>query len=121
METCCEYTDKERMYLSTDERRLITRILRFYEKNPDDVTIIKRPEENDGCLYCIVPPAWLKVTPPVKREMTEEQRQAMMERMANMRDKRTGIALDLGDADCEDDAEGLPTAGEPTRMLHPCM
>ena len=121
METSCTYTDKDRMYLSTDERRLITRILRFREKYPDDVTILKHPEENDGCLYCIVPPSWLKVTPPAKREMTEEQRQAMMERMANMRDKRTGIALDLGDADCEDDAEGLPTAGEPTRMLHPCM
>ena len=99
METCCEYTDKERMYLSTDERRLITRILRFYEKHPDDVTIIKRPEENDGCLYCIVPPSWLKITPPVKRELTEEQRRASSERMAYMREKKALMSRD-------DDAEG---------------
>lgn len=100
METCCEYTDKERMYLSTDERRLITRILRFYEKHPDDVTIIKRPEENDGCLYCIVPPSWLKITPPVKRELTEEQRKASSERMAYMREKK---ALMGRDDDAEDE------------------
>lgn len=99
METCCEYTDKERMYLSTDERRLITRILRFHEKRPDDVTILKRPEENDGCLYCIVPPSWLKITPPVKRELTEEQRKASSERMAYMREKKALMSRD-------DDAEG---------------
>lgn len=98
METSCTYTDKDRMYLSTDERRLITRILRFHEKHPDDVTILKRPEENDGCLYCIVPPSWLKITPPVKREMTEEQRKAQAERMACMRGKKALMSLD-------DDAE----------------
>ena len=87
METSCTYTDKERMYLSTDERRIITRVLKFQEKYPNDVTIIKYPEENDGCLYCIVPPSWLKITPPAKREMTEEQRQAMMERMMKARGK----------------------------------
>lgn len=102
METCCEYTDKERMYFSTDERRLITRILRFYEKHPDDVTIIKRPEENDGCLYCIVPPSWLKITPPVKRELTEEQRKASSERMAYMREKK---ALMSRDDDAEDEED----------------
>ena len=100
METSCTYTDKERMYLSTDERRLITRILRFYEKHPDDVTIIKRPEENDGGLYCIVPPSWLKITPPVKRELTEEQRKASSERMAYMREKK---ALMGRDDDAEDE------------------
>ena len=100
METSCTYTDKDRMYLSTDERRLITRILRVYEKHPDDVTIIKRPEENDGCLYCIVPPSWLKITPPVKRELTEEQRKASSERMAYMREKK---ALMGRDDDAEDE------------------
>lgn len=87
METSCTYTDKDKMYLSTDERRIITRVLKFQEKYPNDVTIIKYPEENDGCLYCIIPPSWLKITPPAKREMTEEQRQAMMERMMKARGK----------------------------------
>ena len=100
METCCESTDTDRMYLSTDERRLITRILRFHEKHPDDVVILKRPEENDGCLYCIVPPSWLKITPPVKRELTEEQRRASSERMAYMREKK---ALMSRDDDAEDE------------------
>lgn len=84
METCCNYTDNKKMYVSTDERRLINRILRFAEQKPDDVTIIKRPEENDGCLYCVVPTSWLKITPPRKHEVTEEQKVAAAERMANM-------------------------------------
>ena len=102
METSCTYTDKERMYLSTDERRIITRVLKFQEKNPNDVTIIKYPEENDGCLYCIVPPSWLKITPPVKRELTEEQRKAQAERMVCMREKK---ALMSRDDDAEDEED----------------
>ena len=102
METSCTYTDKERMYLSTDERRIITRVLKFQEKYPNDVTIIKYPEENDGCLYCIVPPSWLKITPPVKRELTEEQRRASSERMAYMREKK---ALMSRDDDAEDEED----------------
>ena len=88
METCCNYTDNNRMFISTDERWLINRILRFAEQKPDDVTIIKRPEENDGCLYCSVPTSWLKITPPTKREFTEEQKTAMAERMANARNNK---------------------------------
>lgn len=102
METSCTYTDKERMYLSTDERRIITRVLKFQEKYPNDVTIIKYPEENDGCLYCIVPPSWLKITPPVKRELTEEQRKASYERMAYMREKKALMGRD-DDAEDEED------------------
>ena len=87
MDTSCSYSDN-RMYVSTDERWLINRLLRFAEQKPDDVTIIKRPEENDGCLYCIVPSNWLKITPPKKCELTEEQKVAMAERMANARNNR---------------------------------
>ena len=88
METCCNYTDNKRMYVSTDERWLINRILRFAEQKPDDVIIIKNPEENDGCLYCSVPTSWLKITPPAKRELTEEQKASAKERMTKMWENR---------------------------------
>ena len=88
METCCNYTDNNRMYISTDERWLINRIMRFAEQKHDDVTIIRHPEDNDGCLYCAVPTSWLKITPPAKREFTEAQKAAAAERMANMWNKR---------------------------------
>lgn len=75
METCCEYTDSV-MWVSTDERRMITRMMKLIAEHPDETEIIKRPEENDGCLYCKVPSTWLKIAPPVKREMSEKQRAA---------------------------------------------
>lgn len=83
METNCEYTDKT-MWVSTDERWLINRLLRFKEQRPNEVEIIAYPENNDGCLYCKVPADWLKITPPAKRELTEEQKAKAKERMENM-------------------------------------
>lgn len=82
METCCNYTDQT-MFVSTDERRLINRIKKLMKKHPDDVEIIRMPEDNDGCLYCKVPANWLKIAPPIKRELTDEQRAAAAERLRN--------------------------------------
>lgn len=84
METSCAYTDSV-MFVSTDERRMINRILRFAEAHPGDVEILARPENNDGCLYCKLPSKWLKITPPAKRELTDEQKAAMVERLKNCR------------------------------------
>ena len=64
------------MWVSTDERRMITRMMKLIAEHPDETETIKRPEENDGCLYCKVPSTWLKIAPPVKREMSEKQRAA---------------------------------------------
>lgn len=82
METCCNYTS-DTMYVSTDERWLINRILRFADKHPNKVTVLCLPEDNDGCLYCKMPSNWLKITPPVKRELTDEQRSELAGRLKN--------------------------------------
>lgn len=82
METCCNYTSNE-MFLSTDERWLINRIMKLSEKHPNSVNVIKLPQENDGCLYCKIPSNWLKITPPAKRELTDQQRAEAAERMKN--------------------------------------
>lgn len=84
METSCTYTSGV-MYVSTDERKLINRIMRFAEAHPGKVEIIMRPEGNDGCLYCKMPSSWLRITPPVKREMTDEQRAEAAARLRNCR------------------------------------
>ena len=78
METCFNYTDKERGFFSSDERRFITKIRKLKEKYPDQVKIIKEPENNDGCIYCEIPSYWLKIHP--KREISEEKRAEMSER-----------------------------------------
>ena len=80
METCFNYCSKERGFFSSDERKFITKIRKLKERFPDEVRIIAEPENNDGCIYCELPVNWLKVAPPVKRVLTEEQRQAIRER-----------------------------------------
>lgn len=82
METCCNYIDKT-MFVSTDERWLINRIMKFSKAHPNSVEVIRSPEMNDGCLYCKLPSNWLKITPPAKREMTAEQKAAAAERLRN--------------------------------------
>ena len=86
METCCEYTDSV-MWVSTDKRRMITRMMKLIAEHPDETEIIKRPEENDGCLYCKVPSTWLKIAPPVKREMSDEQKAAASQRMQKLNEQ----------------------------------
>lgn len=86
METCCEYTDSV-MWVSTDERRMITRMMKLIAEHPDETEIIKRPGENDGCLYCKVPSTWLKIAPPVKREMSDEQKAAASQRMQKLNEQ----------------------------------
>lgn len=86
METCCKYTDSV-MWVSTDERRMITRMMKLIAEHPDATEIIKRPEENDGCLYCKVPSTWLKIAPPVKREMSDEQKAAASQRMQKLNEQ----------------------------------
>ena len=85
METACDYLDDKVMYVSTDERRWINRLLKIVEEHPNEVTITQRPEENDGCLCLKCPASYLKISPPSRREMTDEQRIALSERMKLMR------------------------------------
>lgn len=80
METCFEYFDKT-MYVSSDQQKIINRVRKLAEQYPEQVTIKNQPEQNDGCIYATMPADWLKLSPPIKREMTDEQRQAASERM----------------------------------------
>ena len=88
METACNYTDKT-MYVSTDERWLINRLLKFKETHSDEMHIIKYPEDNDGCFYLSVPAKWLKITPSQKRELSEEQRIIAAQRLLAARKNKS--------------------------------
>lgn len=81
METQAGYLTEDRvLWVSSDEQKWINRILKLAKDHPQDVTIKKRPEENDGCIYATMPANWLMIRPPVKRDLTDEQRQAMSQR-----------------------------------------
>ena len=81
METQCGYMDDKTMWVSTDEKKWIKRLLKLAAQHPDEVTIRARPEENDGCLYLKCPASWLKISPPLHRNLTDEQRAIASERM----------------------------------------
>lgn len=85
-ETSCTYSNGSALYFSSDERRWINKIHKLKEEYPDQVAILAEPETNDGCVYCSVPADWLKLKPPVKRTMTEEQKAAARERMMKARE-----------------------------------
>ena len=82
METCLNYTERDRAYFSSDERRFVTKVRKLKEKYPEQVRIIKEPEDNDGCIYCELPVEWFKLSP--KKRVSDEQREKSRVRMKQM-------------------------------------
>ncbi len=117
METCINWVD-DRAYFSSDEHWWRERILKLAEKHPGEITILKRPEENDGCLYAIIPKKWVKVVPPRTRDLTEEQLEELRERMKKAQAVRKEnlqkkLASDEeSDDDFEDDFESSEEVGD---------
>lgn len=50
METCCEYTDSV-MWVSTDERRMITRMMKLIAEHPDETEIIQAPRRRTTAAF----------------------------------------------------------------------
>lgn len=82
METCINYTDKT-AWISSDERKWINRVRKLKDERPEEVEILRQPEDNDGCIYAKLPAAWFKVQAP--RILTEEQREKLRENAARLR------------------------------------
>lgn len=88
METAFEYLDDRRMRCSTDERRMITRLLKLSKEHPNEVEIICRPETNDGCLYMVCPAEWLLIRYPKRMNFSDEQLEAIRERAKRMQEAK---------------------------------
>ena len=90
-ETACDYLscDKQATFCSS-ETKWINKILKLAEQYPNDVEIQVLPENNQGMILAHIPKNWFKLTPPRKREMTEEQREAAAQRLTEARSKRNG-------------------------------
>ncbi len=86
METAINYTTLDTAYISSDEPRWRNRILKLAEEHPDEVVIIRRPEENDSCIYAKVPVKWIRINPP--RQISPEAREAGAERLARYREQQ---------------------------------
>lgn len=99
METAMGYLteDEGRAWFSSDEKKWKKRIMKLAEEYPEQVKITVYPEDNDGCINAWIPAKWIRVKPPVKRNLTEEQRMAMSERLKKARE--------AGNEDEEEDEE----------------
>lgn len=88
IDTYAGYTSRDALFFSSTEKVWHNKIRKLAEQYPNDITIIKLPEDNDGCIYAKMPVKWLKLQPPAKREYTEEQLAEMRERMIKLRQQQ---------------------------------
>lgn len=79
-ETAAGYTD-ETMWFSSDELRMVNRILKLKEDYPDDVVIKRMPDDNDGCIYANMPSSWFHIAPPRRVTLSEEAKRRNTERL----------------------------------------
>ena len=75
-------TGQDRVALTLGQEKYINRVKRFAEKHPGEVDLV---ENTDGSVFAHVPLSWIKITPPVQREMTEEEREAVAIRLSRGR------------------------------------
>ena len=91
METCMNWCgpDDNLAWVSTDERKWITRLRKLNARYPEAVRIRKLPEANDGCLCLTLPREWIRIYPP--RVMSENKKQQLAEQLKTARAKRGSV------------------------------
>lgn len=67
------------------ERWSVGMIKRLKEKSPDSVEIVA--ENKDGSIVARFPQEWMRISPKRKRELTDEQRKELADRLKNAREK----------------------------------
>lgn len=85
IDTAFCYTSMDYMEVSSDEKKWINKVHKLKQQRPDEVTIIKEPENNNGCIYARLPVAWLKIQPSSARKLSDEERVMLAERLRNCR------------------------------------
>lgn len=100
METCINYTD-DRAFVSSDERKMINRMLKLKQQYPDDVTILQMPENNDGYICAVTTAKWIQIAPPRKLNLSDDDRRGRAERMRKLR-----VRLENSTNDKEDTSDG---------------
>lgn len=84
METVLEHLDgKPTFTITTDERTWKNRLVKLAESYPAEVECVV--VNRDGSMMFRVPAAWVKVRPPRKVNLTDEQRAAFADRMMALR------------------------------------
>lgn len=74
------------MEITACERWAITMIQKLKERFPDEVNITA--ENPDGSMVATLPFKWMRIVPKRKRDLTDEQRQELSERMKGLRESQ---------------------------------
>lgn len=77
----CTVSDEKVFLVSSDERKYITLIHKLKESHPDEVVIKSEPEDNFGMINATVPKSWVKIAPPRRVNMTDDQKEVARQRM----------------------------------------
>lgn len=91
-ENAIEWMDGQKtVTVTVHSQKIRNRILKLAKDHPDKVAVIARPEDRgqNGYLYARIPVGWLKIQPPVQRNLTDEERAELKERAARMRASRS--------------------------------
>lgn len=79
------FKDDETAEITTADKTLMTKIRRA-AKESEDVVIDQEPSiENGGFMLALVPVRFIKIGKPKERNLTEEQKQKLSERMKQLR------------------------------------
>ena len=68
--------------------RLKNRVMKLAEEYQDEVEIRREPDENGGFLVAKIPAKWVKITPPRRLELTDEQKEELRGRLSAARASR---------------------------------
>lgn len=83
-ETIINFNEAEKTAsVYTMNPKLLKQLTQLVEDGNEDITIHKK--YNDGAIDFYVPKKWIKVKPPTKRVLTDEQKKALADRLANSR------------------------------------
>ena len=88
-ETCVEYLDVDKYAtFCSSERKWVNKMLNLHDTYPEQVQITEHPDTNGGVIVAHIPKTWLKISPPKKVQLTEEQRLAAAERLRIAREAK---------------------------------
>lgn len=88
-ENAIEWLDsRDKATVTLHGGRLKNRALRLAEEYPEEVEIRREPDENGGFLVAKIPVKWVKITPPRRLELTDEQKEELRERLSVARASR---------------------------------
>lgn len=76
--------NEERATVTFSQGRFIHKIEKLAQENPDKCQIIKK--NNDGSILAHIPTSWIRIRPPRKIDMDEEQKEQLRNRfISNIR------------------------------------